>query len=117
METSLHRELKRRMVGGEVGEEQSLAGYRIDAVVEGRLFEVQVASLSAIRRKIARLLEQGFDVTVVKPLTARKQIVHRQRRGGPEVSRRWSPRRATFSDVFRELVHFVGAFPHPNLTL
>ena len=117
METSLHRELKRRMAGGEAGEEQSLAGYRIDAVVEGRLIEVQVASLSAIRRKIASLLEQGFDVTVVKPLTARKQIVHRRRRGGPEVSRRWSPRRATFSDLFRELVHFVGAFPHPNLTL
>ena len=117
METSLHRELKRLMAGDESGEEQRLAGYRIDAVVDGRLIEVQVASLSAIRAKIVRLLNQGFEVTVVKPLTARKQIVRRVRRGGAEVSRRWSPRRQVFSDVFRELVHFVGAFPHPRLTL
>ncbi len=117
METSLHRELKRRMAGDESGEEQWLAGYRIDAIVDGRLIEVQVASLSAIRPKIVRLLDQGFEVTVVKPLTARKQIVRRDRRDGPEISRRWSPRRQDFSDVFHELVHFVGAFPHPRLTL
>ena len=117
METSLHRELKRLMAGDERGEEQPLAGFRIDAIVDGRLIEVQVASLGAIRAKIVTLLEQGFEVTVVKPLTARKQIVRRERRGGPEVSRRWSPRRQNFADVFDELVHFTGAFPHPRLTL
>lgn len=117
METSLHRELKRLMAGDERGEEQPRAGFRIDAIVDGRLIEVQVASLSAIRVKIIQLLEQGFEVTVVKPLTARKQIVRRERRDGPEVSRRWSPRRQNFSDVFDELVHFLGAFPHPRLTL
>lgn len=117
METSLHRELKRFVSGNEAAEEQTLAGYRIDAVVDGRLIEVQVASLFAIRRKVADLLAQGFEVTVVKPLTARKQIVRRQRRGGAEISRRWSPRHQDFPDVFGELVHFLGAFPHPNLTL
>ncbi len=117
METSLHRELKRLLSGNEADEEQTLAGYRIDAVVDGRLIEVQVASLFAIKRKIADLLEQGYEVTVVKPLTARKQIVRRQKRGGEEISRRWSPRRQGFHDVFSELVHFIGAFPHPALTL
>lgn len=117
METSLHRELKRLVSGNEDAEEQTLAGYRIDAVVNGRLIEVQVASLFAIRRKIADLLEQGFEVTVVKPLTARKQIVRREQRGGTEISRRWSPRRQEFCHVFGELVHFIGAFPHPKLTL
>ena len=117
METSLHRALKRLLSGNEEDEEQTLAGYRIDAVVEGRLIEVQVASLFAIRRKITDLLEQGFEVTVVKPLTARKQIIRRQKRGGAEISRRWSPRREKFPDVFSELVHFIGAFPHPRLTL
>lgn len=117
METSLHRELKRRMAGDERGEEQQLAGYRIDAIVDGRLIEVQVASLAAIHAKTVSLLDQGFEVTVVKPLTVRKQIVRRERRGGPESSRRWSPRRQTFTDAFDELVHFLGAFPHPRLTL
>lgn len=117
METSLHRELKRLMAGDESGEEQRLAGFRIDVIVDGRLIEVQVASLSAIRAKTVRLLEQGFELTVVKPLTARKQIVRRERQDGPEASRRWSPRRQCFADVFGELVHFIGAFPHPRLTL
>lgn len=117
METSLHRELKRLASGDEEAEEQTLAGYRIDAVVNGRLIEVQVASLFAIRRKVTDLLAQGFEVTVVKPLTARKRIIRRERRNGAEISRRWSPRRQDFPDVFSELVHFIGAFPHPKLTL
>ncbi len=117
METSLHRELKRLVSGNAEAEEQTLGDYRIDAVVDGRLIEVQVASLVAIRRKIADLLAQGFEVTVVKPLTARKQIVRRERRGGAESSRRWSPRRQNFPDVFGELVHFLETFPHPRLTL
>lgn len=117
METSLHRELKRLVSGNEESEEQTLGDYRIDAVVNGRLIEVQVASLFAIRRKITDLLAQGFEVTVVKPLTARKQIVRRERRDGAEISRRWSPRRQKFPDLFSELVHFLGAFPHPRLTL
>ncbi|TXT36431.1 MAG: hypothetical protein FD138_992 [Planctomycetota bacterium] len=117
METSLHRELKRLMAGDESVEELPLAGFRIDAIVDGRLIEVQVASLAAIRAKTIQLLEQGFELTVVKPLTARKQIVRRDRRDGPEVSRRWSPRRQKFADVFDELVNFLGAFPHPRLTL
>lgn len=117
METSLHRELKRLMAGDERGEEQQLGEFRIDAIVDGRLIEVQVASLAAIRAKTVTLLKQGFEVTVVKPLTARKQIVRRDRRDGPEASRRWSPRRQNFADVFEELVHFLGAFPHPRLTL
>lgn len=117
METSLHRELKRLLSGNKKDEEQTLAGYRIDAVVDGRLIEVQVASLFAIKRKIADLLEQGYEVTVVKPLTARKQIIRRQKCSGEEISRRWSPRRQGFHDVFSELVHFIGAFPHPGLTL
>jgi hypothetical protein len=117
METSLHRELKRLMAGDEHSEERELAGYRIDAIVGGRLIEVQVASLAAIHAKTVSLLEQGFEVTVLKPLTARKQIVRRDRRDGPEASRRWSPRRQSFADLFDELVHFLGAFPHPRLTL
>jgi hypothetical protein len=51
METSLHRELKRRMAGDDGGEEQTLARFRIDAIVDGRLIEVQVTSLAAIRIK------------------------------------------------------------------
>ena len=99
METSLHRELKRLMAGDESGEEQPLAGFRIDAIVDGRLIEVQVASLAAIRAKIVTLLEQGFEVTVVKPLTARKQIVRRERRDSIAALRADTLRRDTTTGV------------------
>ena len=55
------------------------------------------------------------DVHVVKPLAARKYLVTRRR--GKVVSARYSPSRETIYDLFYDLVHFVGVFPHPRLAL
>lgn len=96
--------------------EQSLAGYRIDAIRAGVLVEIQHGGLAAIRRKVGKLLET-HSVLVVKPLVARKQLVKLGRRGGQEVSRRQSPKQGSWLDLFHELVHFTGVFPHPRLTL
>ena len=60
--------------------EVRLAGYRIDAVVDGELIEVQHGSLAAIRDKVHRLLEE-HRVRVVKPIVARKMLVSRRRKG------------------------------------
>jgi hypothetical protein len=54
---------------------------------------------------------------VVKPIVARKQLIKLTSKGGDVLSRRWSPKRGKVLDVFRELVYFTRAFPHPNLTL
>jgi hypothetical protein len=116
VETSLHRDLKRIYAGDSGETEVRLAGFRIDAVVDGELVEIQHGSLAAIRRKIARLLED-HRVRVVKPLVARKTLLKRRRRGGRLLERRLSPKRATALDVFDELVHFTDVFPHPRLTL
>ena len=116
METTLHRELKRMYAPDAAGCEVSLAGFRIDAVDGGRLVEIQYGSLAAIRDKVRALLG-GHTVHVVKPLAARKYLVTRKRRGGRIVSARYSPLRETHHHLFDDLVHFVGIFPHPNLTL
>jgi hypothetical protein len=116
MESTLHRQLK-ALYGGSSGEQEArIDGFLIDAVVKGRLIEIQRASLSAIRTKIASLLER-HRVTVVKPLAARTFIVRRDRRGGAVISSRYSPLRRSLLTVFEELVHFVGVFPHPRLAL
>ncbi len=116
METSLHRQLKQlyAIPGSQV--EQRLGRYRIDVVQPGRLVEIQVASLTAIRDKIAVLLKK-HDVLVVKPLVVRKHLVKLRRAGGKIVSRRLSPKRQTLLDLFDELVHFTRVFPHSRLTL
>ena len=72
--------------------------------------------MAAIRDKIRRLLE-SYDVTVVKPIVARKRIVKRECKGGKVLHRRLSPKRGRAVDVFDELVHFTRVFPHERLTL
>src|SRR5262245_26107867 len=117
METTLHRQLKEHYsaaVGGLV--EQRVGRYRIDVVIGRELVEIQLASLSSIRDKIAALVKR-HDVRVVKPIVARKYLVKHQKAGGKIVSRRRSPKQGTVLDVFEELVHFTRVFPHRRLTL
>ena len=118
METTLHRQLKALYAGGEARVEQRLAGhrYRIDAVRGDELVEIQHGSLVAIRDKIARLLVD-HRVLVVKPLVVRKTLVSLSRKGGRELSRKFSPKRATPLELFEQLVFFTRVFPHANLTL
>ncbi len=116
METSLHRQLKSLYSAQADCREVRLDRFRIDAVDGGRLIEIQQGSLAALRDKIRTLL-QTHDVTVVKPLAARKLLIRRKRPGGAIVSMRYSPKRETVADLFADLVHFVDVFPHDRLTL
>lgn len=116
MATSLHQQLKQQYVPDEARHEQTLAGYRIDAIDgRGRLIEVQCASLSAIRDKI-RVLVANHQVIVVKPLVARRQVVTLNPADLTPLRSRYSPLRQTMAHVFQELVHF-SVFPHPRLRL
>lgn len=116
METSLHRQLKDRYAIEGALVEQRLGRYRIDVVQPKRLVEIQLASLTAIRDKIAALVKK-HDVLLVKPIIASKHLVKRGRAGGRVVSRRRSPKQRTLLDLFDELVHFTRVFPHRRLTL
>lgn len=116
MESSLHRQLKTLYGGPARDLEVQVDGYRIDAVVRGRLFEIQQASLASLRIKVANLL-QRHRVVVVKPLVSRKYLIRRDHSGGEVVSARYSPTRETVLNLFEDLVHFVSVFPHPRLTL
>ena len=112
----MHRQLKALYAGPEARVEERLDSFRIDAVRDGQLVEIQHGSLGAIRDKIARLLK-AHAVLVVKPLVIRKTLVKLTRRGGQEVSRRLSPKQGSVLGLFDELVYFTRVFPHENLTL
>ncbi|HEX5471192.1 MAG TPA: hypothetical protein VFW73_04870 [Lacipirellulaceae bacterium] len=116
METSLHRQLKEHYAGADGFTERRVDRYRIDVILDQQLIEIQLASLTAIRDKIAKLLKK-HDVLVVKPIIARKHLVKRRRAGGRIVSRRRSPKQRTLLDLFEELVHFTRVYPHRRLTL
>ncbi|MEN6451429.1 MAG: hypothetical protein ABFC96_13130 [Thermoguttaceae bacterium] len=116
METSLHRELKTLYAGQQVRYEVPLGAHRIDVISDGRLIEIQVASLGAIRDKIRLLLREHL-VTVVKPIVVRKTLVKRKTENGPVTCRRLSPKRGVILDLFDELIHFGRVFPHQRLAL
>ncbi len=116
METSLHQQLKRCYADDDANTEVVMGRYRIDAVRDQELIEIQCASLSAIRDKCRNLL-QRHQLRVVKPVIARTRIVKMNKAGGPILSRRMSPKRGSVLDVFDELIYFTRVFPHPNLTI
>ena len=110
METSLHRSLKQMYAPCESQTEVKLGSYRIDAVRDDELIEIQFASLSAIRPKIKDLLHKDHLVRVVKPVVVRKRIVRQKKPDGPILSRRLSPKRGELLDFFDELIYFVSVF-------
>src|SRR6516165_10016311 len=112
METSLHRDLKRLYAGEAAHCEVRLGRYRIDAIVDGELIEVQHGPLAAIRDKVRKLLAE-HRVRVVKPIVASKQLIYLRRKGGKIARKRLSPKRGKLLDLFDELIHFTNVFPHP----
>lgn len=116
MESTLHRDLKLLYGGSPDDVEVMIDGYRIDAVVDGTLYEIQQASLGALRNKVRTLLT-NHSVVVVKPLACRKRLIRRAKKNGPIVSTRYSPLRESLLHLFVDLVYFVDVFPHKRLKL
>ena len=67
METTLHRELKLHYAADPSQTEVRLGRFRIDAIADGELIEVQHGSLAAIRDKVRRL-SADHALRVVKPI-------------------------------------------------
>ena len=116
METSLHRDLKLHYADEQTRLEVRIGNFRIDALAGDWLVEIQHSSLSAIRDKIKKLLKK-HQVLIVKPLLQSKQLIKRTKKGGRVVSRRKSPKRASWLDIFDELLYFTQVFPHPSLAI
>src|SRR3954453_19892973 len=116
METTLHRQLKEHYAASGGLTEQRIGRYRIDVIRDKQLIEVQLASLTAIRDKIAALVKK-HDVLLVKPIIICKHLIKLLRSAGRIVSRRRRPKNPTLLDLFEELAHFTRVFPHRRLTL
>lgn len=113
METNLHKALK-TLYAGDTSPEVPLETYRVDAIRDDLLIEVQCAGLAALRDKLHTLLPQ-HRVLVVKPLIRSTHYIHRRYSKVVEtgtVKHRYGQLR-----IFDELVHWTKLFPHKNLTL
>lgn len=116
METTLHQQLKLAYAEDPANTEVKLGCYRIDAIRNDELIEVQCASLAAIRDKCGQLLKR-HRLRVVKPIVMRTRITRLTKRNGKVKSRRMSPKRGNVLELFDELIYFTRVFPNPNLTI
>ena len=117
METSLHRQLKKLYASSPDQVEVTLGRHRIDVVRDNELIEIQCASLSALKTKTRRLLDEGHHVRIVKPIPDRRKLVQWTSPKGKIKHRRFSPKRGRWLDLFEDLVFAVSIFPHENLIL
>jgi len=114
-ESPLHAALKSWCAGPGDKVEVPVDGFIIDIVQEDGLVEVQTGGFSSIRKKLLSLVEH-HRVQLVYPIAQDKWIV-KVAGDGQMVSRRKSPKRGRWSDVFDELVRFPKLLIHPSFSL
>jgi hypothetical protein len=114
-EMSLHAALKVWYGRSHDQFEASVEGYIIDIVRGERLVEIQTRHLYAMRAKLKKLLPY-YTLHIIHPIHREKWIV-RQSENGEAISRRKSPKRGQFADIFYELVRIHNWLTHPNLTI
>ena len=114
-EKPLHASLKRWYARDGDLIEEPVDGFVIDLVRDGLLIEIQTRGFSAMKRKLAKLLD-AHAVHVVYPIPIEKWIVKLDD-DGVEASRRKSPKKGTAVNLFEELVSFPEHIAHPGFTL
>jgi hypothetical protein len=115
-ERSLHAALKKWYAQAGDVTEVPLEGFHIDIVRGDLLIEIQTRNFFALKRKLGRLLET-HRLRLIHPIAAEKWLVRVAADGVTEISRRLSPKRGTFEDIFDELVHVPALLAHPNFSL
>ena len=97
-EYSLHSELKDwySVLGDEL--EVKVDGFVIDILRDKLLIEIQTRNLSAIKKKLIKLIRYN-QVRLVYPVAERKWIVHVSKLG-EFVRRRKSPKKGKLIDIF-----------------
>ena len=115
-EKHLHAALKRWYAQPGDLTEVALDGFKIDLVRGDLLIEIQTRHLSAIKRKLATLVER-HPVRLVYPIAQDKWIVRQSKSGKRILGRRKSPKHGSVELVFEELVSLPHLLAHPNFSL
>ncbi len=114
-ERSLHATIKQlyNTPGSEV--EVKVDGFVIDVVKGNLLIEIQTRSFSAIKNKLFKLMK-NHPIRLVHPIPIEKWVI-RQSLDGREISRRKSPKKMSFANIFEELVSIPTFIIHSNFEL
>ena len=113
-EYSLHTGIKEwySVLGGQV--EVEVDDFIVDVVKDGLLIEIQTRNLSAIKKKLGKLLLTN-QVRLVYPIAKVKWIVYVSN-SGEFVRKRRSPKRGKIIDLFIEMVHLSDLINDKNFS-
>jgi hypothetical protein len=115
-ESSLHAALKQ--VYSKPGDvlEAAVDNFIVDILIGNRIIEIQTGSFSSIKKKLKKLIPK-YQVKVVYPLACEKWIIRESLNGSQVISRRKSPKKMSFLNVFEELVSIPRLVAHSNFSL
>ena len=115
-EKPLHAALKRWYAQPNDQFEVPVEGFLIDIVRGDLLVEIQTRNFAAIKRKLAALTVR-HPVRLVYPIAREKWILKLPKDQQGRLSRRKSPKRGAFEQVFGELVRFPKLLSTPSFSL
>lgn len=115
-EGSLHAALKSWYSQPDDRLEVALDGYFIDIQRDQLLIEIQTGNFSQIRFKLYTLVKQ-YPLRLVFPIAAEKWILRLTEASQGKPSRRKSPKRGSYFDIFNQLVSFPQLLLDNNFSL
>jgi hypothetical protein len=115
-EKPLHAALKSLLTKPGDRLEVKVDGYIVDILRDDLIIEIQTRNFSRIRKKLRSLLDQ-YPVRLVYPIAKEKWIIKADRAGERQKSRRKSPKKGAYEDLFAELVSFPDLVKMPNFSI
>jgi hypothetical protein len=115
-EKPLHEALKKWYARPKDRFEVPVDGSVVDIVRGKLLIEIQTRNFSAIKRKLEKLLV-NHKVRLVYPIATEKWIIKQPKTTKDKATRRRSPKRGAFEDVFYELIRIPRLLANPNFSL
>jgi hypothetical protein len=115
-EKPLHAAIKSWYAKPDDKVEVDLCGYIVDILRDDLIIEIQTKSFSKIRKKLSTL-SNTHPIRLVYPIPRQKWIIKVDQNGEKQLSRRKSPKRGSYEDLFHELVSFPALLKKPNFAL
>lgn len=116
-ENSLHASIKSWYAGPEDQIEVLVDGFHVDILTSGgSIVEIQTQSFAHIKRKLNMILVT-YPVRLVYPIARERWVVRLDSTTGEAISRRRSPKKGQWHQVFWEMVSFPELLDHPNFSL
>ena len=114
-EKTVHLFLKNYLYPDENFHEVKIGRFVADICDQNRITEIQTRSFNAMRKKLEFFLESGYDVTVVYPLAALKNMCWINPETGDISKTRKSPKKMSIHDAFYELYKIKSFLKYDNL--